>query len=319
MHRSVTERLLHHAAEQHRKLSPQTSYSCGETQPKRQAERTVSLNPAWMRNQSPSPIQFGGGSSNGSPSSSQCFGVDLVPGFPPAPPPPPEHLQHLALCKQRSNPESWHHLQVFQQQFQTQQPPLLMRTPPACIPRLAAVPPGHNNNNNSLRVPVAPHPPLGRFSSAPGSGRCREPYRRSSNSDSHLNQLYDIPGSPLTPVAPEASPETNYFIPSTSLWGPLENSVQPPIIVPSSSPQFGISPSVGMLPDEFHSAVLGDLSAPLLSLEERSRFYFHMASVFGEDVVRQVMQANPTISDPNQLGAMICQLAAVPRFTVENM
>lgn len=308
VHRSVTERLLHHAAEQHRKLSPQASYNCGETHPKRQAERTVSLNPAWIRNQSPSPNQCGGSASNGStsPSSGHHLSVDLSP-------------THLGLCKQHSNPESWHHLQVFQQQqqqphqqqFQTQAVPILMPTS-TYIPRLSAVPQGRGN---SLRVPTQ-HPPLGRFSSAPGAGRFREPYRRSSNSDSHLNQLYDIPGSPLSPVAPDPS-ETNFFIPSTNLWGPLENSVQTPIIVPQP-PQFGISPNSGIFGggEELNNAILNDLSAPLLSLEERSRFYFHMASVFGEDIVRQVMQSNPNISDPNQLGAMICQLAAVQKFTV---
>ena len=155
------------------------------------------------------------------------------------------------------------------------------------------------------------HQPLARFPSAPNQIPATQSPRRASNSDSKLNHL-DI-SADLAALTDEAATPTptatgNFYIPSTTLWGQFENSVHAPVY--SHAP---VMPSYS-LPPTFSSAdswsIKADKSAPLDDLETKSRFYFHMASVFGEDVVKAVMQSNPNISDPHQLGGMICQLAA---------
>lgn len=190
----------------------------------------------------------------------------------------------------------------------------------------------HGVSENHLH----PHQPVVRNMSAPGVNLLRhqtqlsyapppnhpmyvgnhfvnDQQRKNSVSDSQLNLLGVGVGlttavdtdDAFYPLSPPFG-GSNYFIPSTTVWGPVEHSSSPVFTSPSTT---GWTASSASSPPVAHVATgKSSTTSPTAAHPfeaTRSKVYYHLSQLFPEELVSWVMRVNPSETDPQKLCSLI--------------
>lgn len=188
----------------------------------------------------------------------------------------------------------------------------------------------HGVHENHLQ----PHQPVVRNMSAPGVNLLRNQtqlsyapppnhvtyvghhyvndQRKNSVSDSQLNLL----GVAVTttvdtddafyPLAAPSFGGSNYYIPSTTVWGPVEHSSSPVFTSPATSGWPSSTASSPLAPHASSGQNAGSSPNSVSPFEAtRSKVYYHLSQLFPEELVSWVMRANPSETDPQKLCSLI--------------